>query len=135
MRRTQQSSIEALEKAIEEQKNTRDFNYINDLKMLRKQYTCTSKRDYLKLLDLLVDKYSAEETVAVHAALMKKVQAGDLEAIRLWNEMSKENRDVGEGVQIDPFVCVSVLQSGNAPRVFSGGCGTGDIRLHRLVRW
>ena len=61
MRRTQQSSIEALEKAIEEQKNTRDFNYINDLKMLRKQYTCTSKRDYLKLLDLLVDKYSAEE--------------------------------------------------------------------------
>ena len=56
MRRTQQSSIEALEKAIEEQKNTRDFNYINDLKMLRKQYTCTSKRDYLKLLVLLVDK-------------------------------------------------------------------------------
>lgn len=100
MRRTQQSSIEALEKAIEEQKNTRDFNYINDLKMLRKQYTCTSKRDYLKLLDLLVDKYSTEETAAVHAALLKKVQAGDLDAIRLWNEMSKENRDAGEGVQI-----------------------------------
>ena len=97
MRRTQQSSIEALEKAIEEQKNTRDFNYINDLKMLRKQYTCTSKRDYLKLLDLLVDKYSVEETAAVHAALLKKVQAGDLDAIRLWNEMSKENRDAGEG--------------------------------------
>ena len=100
MRRTQQSSIEALEKAIEEKKNTRDFNYINDLKMLRKQYTCTSKRDYLKLLDLLVDKYSVEETAAVHAALLKKVQAGDLDAIRLWNEMSKENRDAGEGVQI-----------------------------------
>ena len=95
MRRTQQSSIEALEKAIEEQKNTRDFNYINDLKMLRKQYTCTSKRDYLKLLDLLVDKYSVEETAAVHAALLKKVQAGDLDAIRLWNEMQKES---GSGV-------------------------------------
>lgn len=90
MRRTQQSSIEALEKAIEEQKNTRDFNYINDLKMLRKQYTCTSKRDYLKLLDLLVDKYSTEETAAVHAALMKRVQAGDMDAIRLWNDMQKE---------------------------------------------
>ena len=100
MRRTQQSSIEALEKAIEEQKNTRDFNFVNDLKMLRKQYTCTSKRDYLKLLDLLVDKYSVEETAAVQAALLKKVQAGDLDAIRLWNEMSKENRDAGEGVQI-----------------------------------
>ena len=100
MRRTQQSSIEALEKAIEEQKNTRDFNYINDLKMLRKQYTCTSKRDYLKRAVLLGDKYSGEETAAVHAALLKKVQAGDLDAIRLWNEMSKENRDAGEGVQI-----------------------------------
>ena len=91
MRRTQQSSIEALEKVIEEQKNTRDFNYINDLKMLRKQYTCTSKRDYLKLLDLLVDKYSTEETAAVHAALMKRVQAGDMDAIRLWNDMQKES--------------------------------------------
>ena len=27
----------------------------------------------------------------IHAALMKKVQAGDLEAIRLWNEMQKES--------------------------------------------
>ena len=79
---------------------TGSLNCINDLKMLRKQYTCTSKRDYLKLLDLLVDKYSVEETAAVHAALLKKVQAGDLDAIRLWNEMSKENRDAGEGVQI-----------------------------------
>lgn len=47
-----------------------------------------------------MDKYSVEETAAVHAALLKKVQAGDLDAIRLWNEMSKENRDAGEGVQI-----------------------------------
>ena len=58
------------------------------------------KCDYLALLDKLVDKYSTDEAAVIHAALMKKVQAGDLEAIRLWNELSKENRDVGEGVQI-----------------------------------
>ena len=89
MRRTQQSSIEALEKAIEEQKSTRDFNYRDDLKMLRKQYTCTSKRDYLKLLDLLVDKYSAEETAAVHAALMTKVQARGLAALPAFGHHGK----------------------------------------------
>lgn len=90
MRRTQQTSIAALEKAIEEQKNMREFNFVNDLKMLRKQYTCTSKRDYLRLLDLLVEKYSVDETAAVHAALLKKVQSGDMNAIRMWNEMQKE---------------------------------------------
>ena len=42
----------------------------------------------------------AMTSVIGNAALMKKAQAGDLEAIRLWNELSKENRDVGEGVQI-----------------------------------
>lgn len=91
MRRTQQSSIAALEKAIEEQKRTREFNFINDIKMLRKQYTCTSKRDFLRLLDLLVDKYSVDETAAVHAVLMQKVQSGDMNAIRMWTEMQKEN--------------------------------------------
>ena len=75
MRRTQQTSIAALEKAIEEQKNARDFNFVNDLKMLRKQYTNTSKRDYLRLLDLLIEKYGTEETAAVHAALLRKCQA------------------------------------------------------------
>ena len=47
MRRTQQSSIEALEKAIEQQKNMRDFDFVNDLKMLLNVYPKTSKRDYL----------------------------------------------------------------------------------------
>lgn len=34
-----------------------------------------------------------------------------------------------------PLFVYLYFKAGNAPRVFSGGCGTGDIRLHRLVRW
>ena len=67
MKRTQQTSIDALAEAIEQQKNARDFNFVDDLKMLRKQYTKTSKRDFLALLDLLREKYTVEETAAVHA--------------------------------------------------------------------
>ena len=100
MKRTPQSSITALLEGVEQAKLKKEFNILKDLKTLHAQYTKINKRDYLALLDLLVDKYSVEETAAVHAALLKKVQAGDLDAIRLWNEMSKENRDAGEGVQI-----------------------------------
>ena len=91
MKRTQQTSIDALAEAIEQQKNARDFNFVDDLKMIRKQYTKTSKRDFLALLDLLREKYTVEETAAVHAVLMRKCQAGDMDAIRLWTELQREN--------------------------------------------
>ena len=39
----------------------------------------------------LIDKYSVEETAVVHAALLKKCRDGDLNAIRMWTEMQKEN--------------------------------------------
>lgn len=91
VKRTPAESIANLLRGVEDAKQQRDFNFVNDLKMLRKRYTNTAKRDYLKLLDLLVEKYSTEETAVVHAALLKKCQAGDLDAIRLWNDMQKES--------------------------------------------
>lgn len=98
--RTKSSSIEGLLGAIEQQKNDRDFNILKDLKMLEQQYTKTSKRDYLQLLRKLIDKYEAEEMATVHAALLKKVQAGDLDAIRLWNDMQKESGSSAAEVSI-----------------------------------
>ena len=100
MKRTPQSSITALLEGVEQAKQKKEFNILKDLKTLHAQYTKVSKRDYLALIDKLVEKYSVDEAAVIHAALLKKVQAGDLDAIRLWNEMSKENRDAGEGVQI-----------------------------------
>lgn len=34
-----------------------------------------------------------------------------------------------------PLFVYLYFKAETPPRVFSGGCGTGDIRLHRLVRW
>lgn len=56
-----------------------------------KQYTKINKRDYLALLDKLVEKYSTDEAAVIHAALLKKCQAGDMDAIRLWTELQKES--------------------------------------------
>ena len=37
-----------------------------------------------------MEKYSTDEAAAIHAALLKKCQAGDMDAIRLWTELQKE---------------------------------------------
>ncbi|MBN3007258.1 MAG: hypothetical protein UF444_13775 [Ruthenibacterium lactatiformans] len=98
--RTKTESIAGLLEAIGRAKQQKDFNILKDLKELRGKFGKVQKCDYLALLNKLIEKYSTDEAAVIHAALMKKAQAGDLEAIRLWNELSKENRDVGEGVQI-----------------------------------
>ena len=98
--RTKAESIAGLLEAIERAKQQKDFNILKDLKELRGKFGKVQKCDDLALLNKLIEKYSTDEAAVIHAAVLKKVQAGDLDAIRLWNEMSKENRDAGEGVQI-----------------------------------
>ncbi len=87
-----QSSITALLEGVEQAKQKKEFNILKDLKTLHAQYTKVSKRDYLALIDKLVEKYSVDEAAVIHAALLKKkVQAGDMDAIRLWTELQKES--------------------------------------------
>ena len=86
MKRTPQSSITALLEGVEQAKQKKEFNILKDLKTLHAQYTRVNKRDYLALLDKLVEKYSTDD-----AALLKKCQAGDMDAIRLWTELQKES--------------------------------------------
>ena len=91
MKRTPQSSITALLEGVEQAKQKKEFNILKDLKTLHAQYTRVNKRDYLALLDKLVEKYSTDEAAVIHAALLKKCQAGDMDAIRLWTELQKES--------------------------------------------
>ena len=91
MKRTPQSSITALLEGVEQAKQRKEFNILKDLKELRGNFGKIQKRDYLALIDKLMEKYSVDEAAVIHAALLKKVQAGDLDAIRLWNEMQKES--------------------------------------------
>ena len=88
MVRTRTETSQALLAAVQQ---TQNYDIVKDLKMLRDRYTKTSKRDFLALLDLLREKYTVEETAAVHAVLMRKCQAGDMDAIRLWTELQREN--------------------------------------------
>ena len=89
--RTKTESIAGLLEAIERAKQQKDFNILKDLKELRGKFGKIQKCDYLALLDKLVEKYSTDEAAVIHAALLKKCQAGDMDAIRLWNDMQKES--------------------------------------------
>ena len=75
MKRTPQSSITALLEGVEQAKQKKEFNILKDLKTLHAQYTKVNKRDYLALLDKLMEKYSTDEAAVIHAALLKKCQA------------------------------------------------------------
>ena len=88
--RTKTESIAGLLEAIERAKQQKDFNILKDLKELRGKFGKIHKCDYLALLDKLMEKYSTDEAAVIHAALLKKCQAGDMDAIRLWNDMQKE---------------------------------------------
>ena len=89
--RTKTESIAGLLEAIERAKQQKDFNILKDLKELRGKFGKIQKCDYLALLDKLVEKYSTDEAAVIHAALLKKCQAGDMDAIRLWTELQKES--------------------------------------------
>ena len=88
--RTKTESIAGLLEAIGRAKQQKDFNILKDLKELRGKFGKIQKCDYLALLDKLMEKYSTDEAAVIHAALLKKCQAGDMDAIRLWNDMQKE---------------------------------------------
>lgn len=73
------------------------FDLIADLRMLHAQYTKTSKRDYLQLLQRLIEKYTATEQATVHAALVAKCKAGDAAAIKLYYEQQAAFADSEKG--------------------------------------
>lgn len=90
MVRIKTESIESLLRGIEAAKQQREYNFAKDLKMLFEAYPKTSKRDYLQLLRRIIDKYETEEAALVHSALVQKCRAGDVEAIRLYRELRKD---------------------------------------------
>lgn len=70
---------------------TQNYDVVKDLKMLRDRYTKTSKRDFLALLDELMEKYKTGGFAEIYDMLMRKARSGDMEAIRLWTELQRES--------------------------------------------
>lgn len=98
--RSKTESIAGLLEGIQRAAEQKEFNILQDLQMLQKAYAQASKRDYPQLLAQLIQKYKVDEAAEVHAALLRKCRAGDIEAMRLWAELEKDSQAAGEEVQI-----------------------------------
>ena len=98
--RTKKESIGELLTMIQQAEADEKFNIADDIKMLKANYTKLNKRDYLQLLTSLLEKYSNGEAAVVHAALMQKVKAGDINAMRLYHERQQAGGGGGDEVII-----------------------------------
>lgn len=85
--RTKNASIRELVADIRKSQEKESYNPAEDLKTLQTQYKRLSKREFFQLLDAVAEKYANGEWSAIHAALVEKARAGDVDAIRMYREM------------------------------------------------
>ncbi|MDL2294910.1 hypothetical protein LJC60_09870 [Ruminococcaceae bacterium OttesenSCG-928-D13] len=80
--------------------NKQEFNIAADLRELMKQHGRLNKREFKKVLQVLMDKYGTGEYALVHERLLERVQASDLAAIRLWHEINRAGDAGGGGDEV-----------------------------------
>lgn len=85
--RTKSGSVRELVAGIRQAVEQEIYNPAEDLKALQTQYKRLGKKDFVMMLDAMVEKYAAGEYAAIHAALVQKARSGDIDAIKMYREM------------------------------------------------
>lgn len=85
--RTKNASIRELVADIHKSREKENYNPAEDLQTLQTQYKRLGKREFAILLDAMAEKYADGEWAAIHAALVERARAGDMDAIRMYREM------------------------------------------------
>lgn len=85
--KTKEKSLRELLADIQKASELERYDPAEDLKTLQTQYKRLSKWEFSQLLNATVEKYTAGEWSAIHAALVAKARAGDVDAIRMYREM------------------------------------------------
>lgn len=85
--RTKNASIRELVADIHKSREKENYNPAKDLQTLQIQYKRLGKREFAILLDAMAEKYAEGEWAAIHAALVERARAGDMDAIRMYREM------------------------------------------------
>lgn len=83
------NKLNTLEQLLKQTDTKSDFNIVEDLKSLERNFGILKSRDYRKKLQALIAKYEQSELTAVRDALLAKCRQGDTQAIRLYAEYFK----------------------------------------------
>lgn len=99
--RSKNATIRELLADIRTAAQQEQYNPAEDLKTLQTQYKRLSKREFSQLLDAVAEKYANGEWSAIHAALVEKARAGDVDAIRMYRDMQAGNDGSDKVVIVD----------------------------------
>ncbi len=100
MKKTKSKQIDQLLDAMQAAQAKQSFNIADDLNGLKDALTYLKTRDLKKKIDALIEKYTATEFATVHDALLDRCRAGDVQAIRYYDEMRDRNSASDGGVTI-----------------------------------
>lgn len=84
--RTRNDAAAALLEQLQKDAEQKTYNIADDLRQLLELARGKSHKDLVRVLEGMVAKYETGEYATVHAALVERCKAGDVNAMRLYNE-------------------------------------------------
>lgn len=85
-----------LEKMLKATDTKQEYDVVGDLEQLQRLYGVIRAKEYRKKLAALIEKYKTSEMTEIRSALLKKCQAGDVNAIRLYCDYFRTSEAVRE---------------------------------------
>lgn len=93
-----------------------EFDIGEDLKSLKNRYGILKPKEFGKILDNLVQKYTVGESAEVHHALVERCRSGDIQALKLYTEIYSSGSD--NGAAITEFLAATQPSEARLKRLF-----------------
>lgn len=92
MGKNKQAHIDQLLDALDASNAKKTYNIAADLAELKESLGLFKTRELAWKIDSLIEKYTTGEMAEVHEALVARCRAGDVAAIRLYNELQQADK-------------------------------------------
>lgn len=92
MKKSKSEQINRLLDAMQAAQAKQSFDIVADLNGLKDALTYLKVRELKKKIDGLIEKYTVTEAATVHAALIDRCCSGDVNAIRLYNDLQRAEK-------------------------------------------
>ncbi len=92
MSKNKQARIDQLLDSLDASKAKKAYNIVGDLTELKESLGLFKSKELTRKIDSLIEKYTVGEMAEVHEALVARCRAGDVAAIRLYNELQQADK-------------------------------------------
>ena len=92
MHKDKKAGIDELLDRLDPAKVRKTYNIAADLAELKESLGMFRGKELARKIDALIEKYTTGEMAEGHEALVARCRAGDVSAIRLYNELQQEDK-------------------------------------------